>query len=395
MKKYNNTLETLAVAAIAVTAPAVADQSLINATGATPTPYITAGNGAGSTDWAAVLAPRIDANVTSSRYTGVVAINPVIDNASFVCTGTAISRRHILTAAHCVDATDQGDVMQLYRPENRINIAFNNDGAYYESGNVMQARSVVIHPDYDGFNVCPDGSAGGVNDDVAIITLYDDIPENVEIYDMYTGSVAATGAGADGDIFNMVGYGTRGDGFYGYYNQYDDPSVSGDIGELGYATFDEKLTGQNIVDFIEGDDESGFGAPAEVWYADFDGYDALFDETINTFCDVDLGVGSICSTSLDESVEANIGGGDSGGPSFIYDALNDKYWLAAINTFGINLGWAPGAFGDLFGGILLESYMGWINGYVAASLAAPTPPALTLMLLGVVAIFARRKMIKA
>ena len=389
MKKYNNTLATLAVAAIAVTAPAVADQSLINATGATPTPYITAGNGAGSTDWAAVLAPRIDANVTSSRYTGVVAINPVIDNASFVCTGTAISRRHILTAAHCVDATDQGDVMQLYRPENRINIAFNNDGAYYDS------RSVVIHPDYDGFNVCPDGSAGCVNDDVAIITLYDDIPENVEIYDMYTGSVAATGAGADGDIFNMVGYGTRGDGFYGYYNQYDDPSVSGDIGELGYATFDEKLTGQNIVDFIEGDDESGFGAPAEVWYADFDGYDALFDETINTFCDVDLGVGSICSTSLDESVEANIGGGDSGGPSFIYDALNDKYWLAAINTFGINLGWAPGAFGDLFGGILLESYMGWINGYVAASLAAPTPPALTLMLLGVVAIFARRKMIKA
>jgi hypothetical protein len=82
MKKYNNTLATLAVAAIAVTAPAVADQSLINATGATPTPYITAGNGAGSTDWAAVLAPRIDANVTSSRYPGVVAVTPVIDNAS-------------------------------------------------------------------------------------------------------------------------------------------------------------------------------------------------------------------------------------------------------------------------------------------------------------------------
>lgn len=386
MKKYNKTLATLAVAAIAVTAPAVADESLISATGATPTPFISAGNSSGSLDWASVLAPRIDANTTSSRYTGVVAINPVINNDSYICTGTAISRRHILTAAHCVDATDQGDVLQLWRPENRVNIAFNNDGAYYESGNVLQASHVVIHPDYEGFNVCPDGTTGCVNDDVAIITLNDDLPDNVEIYDMYTGSVAATGVAGDGDIFNMVGYGTRGDGYYGYYSNYGDP--------LGYPSFEEKLTGQNIVDYIEGNDEAGFGAPGEVWYADFDGYDSYFEENIDTFCN-GLTSLSICSSALDESVEANIGGGDSGGPSFIYDALNDKYWLAAINTFGINTGWAPGAFGDLFGGILLESYMGWINDYVAASLAAPTPPALTLMLLGVVAIFARRKMIKA
>lgn len=167
--------------------------------------------------------------------------------------------------------------MQLYCFENCINIVFNNDGVYYELGNVMQVCSVVIYFDYDGFNVCLDGLVGCVNDDVVIIILYDDILENVEIYDMYIGFVVVIGVGVDGDIFNMVGYGMCGDGFYGYYNQYDDLSVSGDIGELGYVMFDEKLIGQNIVDFIEGDDEFGFGVFVEVWYVDFDGYDVFFD----------------------------------------------------------------------------------------------------------------------
>jgi hypothetical protein len=387
--KSNKVLMTLSAVLMMTTysTSSLATESFTQANDVEATPYISAGNSAGDTNFEEILEERIDENTSTSDFTGVVSINPVIDGVSYICTGTAISSRHILTAAHCVDSDGNGNVMDLSEADNAIAVVFNDDGAYYDDfdGSVIYASDVVINPDYDGFNICSDGSSGCVNDDVAVITLDEDIPAGVEIYDLYTDSVAVTGS-EDGDTFTMVGYGTRGDGYWGYYSNYDDSFTLG----LGSPTFDEKLVGANIVDYVELDDEADFvDGTQEVWYADFDGYDSYFDEDIDSFCN-DFG---ICSTVLDESIETNIGGGDSGGPSFIYDALNDKYWLAAINTFGIQ-GYAygiAGAFGDIFGGILLESYVGWINSVVTTVADVSAPSVVAIMLLAAFGIGARRR----
>lgn len=353
----------------------LAADSIVSELGLSPNAHITGGNGSDTLTEQEVIDGRTDPNVTSSRFTGVVSLNPVINGDSFICTGTVISKTHILTAAHCVDTDGQGNVMNVGSPDNSLAVLFNNDGAYYDSGNVIFAENVVIHPDYEGFNICPDGSAGCVNDDLAVITLSEEIPDDVEIYDFYTTPVEASSGTVNGDEFTFVGYGTRGDGYWGYYTNFGLP--------IGNPTFDEKLVGGNIVDLIDLDDEQGFVAgEAEVWYADFDGYDAFFDSDIDYICDNY----QICGPWLAEDVESNIGGGDSGGPSFVYDSLSDKYLLAGVNTFGIDTGWAPGAFGSLLGGILVESYLGWITASVVSA-----PAAIILLLLSFIGIRLRRK----
>ena len=111
----------------------------------------------------------------------------------------------------------------------------------------------------------------------------------------------------------------------------------------------------------------------EVYYADFDGAGK------DLFCE-QFGV---CTPQLPNDKEASIGGGDSGGPSFI--VRNGELMLVANNTFsGIwNSDDVEGTFGTYFGGIVLGSYTDYLNQATGGQATfVPEPGSMALLALG-------------
>jgi hypothetical protein len=190
------------------------------------------------------------------------------------------------------------------------------------------------------------------------------LPDTVHIYQIADQEVAT------GTEFTMVGYGTSGDGLNGYTTP---------------PNFFVKRIGGNVYDLFDTDDEADFaaGTPRETWYYDFDGAkDGLFRDT---FCILGLA----CSPYLGNFVETHLGGGDSGGPSFIKSSTGE-YLLAANNTFGINFFYGAdntsGDFGDAGGGVLLYSYLDWIR----STAEIPEPNSLFLLGAGLLLLTAVR-----
>ncbi len=259
---------------------------------------------------------RVDANTTTSLFAGVGSLQISASSGTYICTGTPIDATHVVTAGHCVDIDDNG------APDiTGVSLILNYGG---NQTSVIAATAWETHPNFSGF------ANPSVNDDLAVVTLGSPLPAGVPTYSLATSDMVAGST-----HLYMVGYGTSGDGVKGYYVN---------------PSFTVKRKGENMADAFYTQDDAGQPAAKEAFRFDFDGKRA----NTNTW-----GGGS-----LGNDKETTLGGGDSGGPSFVLctgcnPALAGSYSLAGVNTF--TQGSAP-RFGSLGGGMNVFAYSAWILG---------------------------------
>lgn len=253
-------------------------------------------------------AARVDPNVASSPFSGVVSI----ETADSIFSGALIARRFVLTAGHIFDGNPAPST---------VFINFN-----LSAGPPIRivAASYVKHPNYVSFG------NPNINNDLAIVELESDAPLQAAIYPLAV-SVPLTGL-----VATLVGYGDTG---------------TGDVGITIGRSATVKRTGRNALDaFIV--DDPGSGQP-EVFYCDFDGATAATNY-----------VGSL---TLGNAIEATVGGGDSGAPMLIQDG--GQWKLIGVATFVSSFTGGPatrGVFGTAMGGQWTPSYATWVTGVSSA-----------------------------
>ena len=259
----------------------------------------------------------------SSPFAGVGSMQIQSGPSFFICTATPISPNHVISAAHCLDLDSNGSIDI---PPSNVDFVLNYGS---DISHIIQASALFVHPDWTGF------ANPTVNDDVAVIELSSPLPAGVPIYGLNSDPFVSV------ETLTMVGHGTSGDGVSGYY-----------VG----PSYSVKRGGGNDADSFDTDDE-GSGAP-EVFYADFDG-----PTSATNF----LG-----GLTLGNDIETTLGGGDSGGPSFIDDG-NGGIEIFGINTFSFQFTPTPAPlFGSGAGGTIVSAYLDFINPIIGAGDAGVT-----------------------
>src|SRR5687768_11922222 len=97
-----------------------AQASIAGLPGMTVTPAITAGAPPDSP------AARVDPNVPSSAFSGVVSINIRYDGQSYICSGALVGKRQVISAGHCVDTDGNGTFVDLNKPGTDVRVVFNS-----------------------------------------------------------------------------------------------------------------------------------------------------------------------------------------------------------------------------------------------------------------------------
>ncbi len=312
---------------------------------------------------------RVDPNTPLSPFAGVVSLTATIPGLGTVaCSEFALTDRHIITAAHCVDLIGGTTPGGAFTGDGIIDVAasdvtviFNHDNPTnnFAGASTLTATNIVTHPDWHGFNnaLAPEGPT--VNDDLAIITLpVGAMPAAVPTY------TTSTAPFIFAEPVILAGYGVSGDGVSGL--------------TVANSLF-VKRAGVNLASAFATDEESPF-TDRELFFFDFDGPTGATDI---------LGDGP----GFGNDLEVTLGPGDSGGPAFIWDDLNSDFAITAnelaafgINTFSISVGpFVSPLFGSLGGGTLLSAHTQFI------AVNTPEPTTLALWLCAAPALLLRRR----
>lgn len=248
------------------------------------------------------------------EYGGVGSIEILQNGGAFICSGIPLHERFVLTAGHCFDNAMPND--GLVDPGTTATFILNDGGDRTSEHTVT---NIMIHPNYGGF------STSGGFDDLAIIELATPVPAGTQIHPLRRGPIES------GQQIEFVGYGQSGSG----------------SGFTVDPAFTVKRLGHNVADFIT--NNNGV-PPDQVYFFDY-------DEPTGT------DTGRLGGPTLGNDLEAGVGGGDSGGPTFVRDE-NGELRLVGTITFEWALPFiAPdrGFFGSLAGGIMLDPFIPWIQ----------------------------------
>jgi len=264
------------------------------------------------------------------------------------CTGSLLwTGRHILTAAHCVNATTSGTI-RFDLPTGPLTYAFGVGGAQQ-------------HPSFTG--------SVGAGFDVAVIELGSVVDASVPRYDIFTSTdqseISVTGV--------KFGYGRTGNGNTGAtgsqgvkhfgVNEWESLGL-GDLGVTGPGAPTNNST-QLTYDFDNGTDANDafgyfFGSGTGP------GGNHIFNDT---------GLGT------DEAMSA---GGDSGSPTFVLD--NGTYKIAGIASYILRLEDNNGGSSDIdlttnssFGEFAADARVASMSSFIVSATAVPEPGSVLLV----------------
>jgi hypothetical protein len=240
-----------------------------------------------------------------------------------------------LTAADCLDVDGDDGIIDVVAANVTFNV--NAQGAGVPALAITASALDIFDTGSDRY----EGFANSINNDLAIITLSEDLPATIPIYDLFRTPLPLD------SIITLVGYGTTGNGIEGHIAGTASPFVK----RFGQNQVDDASILASLVSEID-----------EIFLYDFDGPDASTN--------VLSGLGS--GLTLGNQIETTVGPGDSGGPSFLQQG--DEWLLVGVNTFGFALPnlakpdseLLPGTFGTGGGGVLVSTpeKLAWIDSIV-------------------------------